>query len=162
MIHNLCWFSYKHIVNASSWVSIVFSAWWIVQIFVASILWLFKNHFQVKVACFTLDDKNGSSSNLNLGPSSIPISQFAAFGTPTSATTQGPSSISLSNNENIPLGLGHGIYGNDSQPIPTLSMYQQTLARQTQQWEWAFRLTGVEAGYLHEDCSKFGLQVEFE
>jgi len=63
-----------------------------------------------------------------LGPSLIPISQFDAFGTPTSATTQGSSSISPSNNENIPFGLGLGIYGNDSQPIPTLSMYQQILA----------------------------------
>jgi len=83
------------------------------------------------VACFTLDGKNGSSSNLNLGPSSMSISQFAAFGTPTIATTQGPSSISSSNNENIPFGLGHGIYSNNSQPIPTLSMYQEMLARQT-------------------------------
>ncbi|AES60011.2 AT-hook motif nuclear-localized protein 10 [Medicago truncatula] len=81
---------------------------------------------KVIVGSFTLDGKNCSSSNLKLGSSSMTISQFAAPRTPTSAAaSQGPSSMSYGNNENIPFDQVLGIYNNDSEPIPTLSMYQQ-------------------------------------
>lgn len=89
------------------------------------------------------------------------ISQFAAPGTPTSAAaSQGPSSMSYGNNENIPFDQVLGIYNNDSEPIPTLSMYQQ-IDSPNSKWGWASRLIGVEAGYLHGDCSMFWLEVEF-
>jgi len=39
-----------------------------------------------------------------LGPSSMTTSQIAAPGTPTSAVSQGPSSMSYDNNENISFG----------------------------------------------------------
>jgi len=82
------------------------------------------------VGSFTLDVKKASPNNLKIGPSSVPSSQFVASGTPIGSTLQGPSYESSGDNQNSPFGQGLGSYINANQPIPTMAMYQKSLARQ--------------------------------
>lgn len=91
--------------------------------FFVSVLWIYKNHLQVTIGIFTLDCKKASSNYLKLGPSSMPPSQIAAFGTPTSDAYQRPSSDSSGDNDNIPFNQLPGTYNNATHPIPTMLMY---------------------------------------
>ncbi|XP_045810812.1 AT-hook motif nuclear-localized protein 13-like [Trifolium pratense] len=90
---------------------------------------------KVILGSFTVDGKKASSSNWNSGPSSAPSSQFAAFGTPTGAMSQGHScDESSGDNDDNPFIHGpSGVYNNAEQPIPNLAGYQQMWARHTQQ-----------------------------
>jgi len=89
----------------------------------------FYEYFQITVGSFTLSGKKASSNNLKLGSSSTPSSQFAA---PSGVISQGTSFGSSGGNEISPFSQGSGIYNNGNQLIPTISMYQQLLARQAQ------------------------------
>ncbi|AES94446.1 hypothetical protein MtrunA17_Chr5g0400611 [Medicago truncatula] len=80
---------------------------------------------KVIVGSFTLDGKKNGLNNLKYEPSSASLSQLVAFGTPTNATTHGPSSESLGVNENNLFCQRPEIYNKIIQPIPTMSMYQQ-------------------------------------
>jgi len=79
-----------------------------------------------------VDAKKASPNNLKIRPSSVPSSQFATSRSPTGATLQGPSYEFSGDNQNSPFSQGLGSYNNASQPIPTMAMYQKSLARQTQ------------------------------
>lgn len=85
-----------------------------------------------------MDAKKSSSGILNSGPSSAPTSQMLTFGapaTPTSPTSQGPSTESSEENEHIPFGgRGPGLYNNANQPVHNMQMYHHPLwAGQTHQ-----------------------------
>lgn len=59
---------------------------------------------------------------------------FGAPMTPTSPTSQGPSTESSDDNDNSPFNRGPGPYNNASQPIHNMPMYHHQLwAGQTQQ-----------------------------
>jgi hypothetical protein len=90
------------------------------------------NHLQVIVGSFTLDGKNASLNNLKYELPSAPLPELVAIGTQTDVTTQGHSSESIGVKENNPFSQGTAIYNNTIQPIPTMSMYQQLWAHQTQ------------------------------
>ncbi|AES69180.1 AT-hook motif nuclear-localized protein 8 [Medicago truncatula] len=87
---------------------------------------------KVIVGSFTLDGKNASLNNLEYEFSSAPLPKLVNDGTQTDVTTQGHSSQSLGDKENNPFSQGTAIYNNTIQPIPTMSMYQQLWAHQTQ------------------------------
>ncbi|KAK7330893.1 hypothetical protein VNO77_25099 [Canavalia gladiata] len=93
---------------------------------------------QVIVGSFIADGKKSTSSNiLKSGPPSAPTSQMLTFGapmTPTSPTSQGPSTESSEENDQSPYSRGPGLYNNASQPVHTMPMYHHPLwAGQTHQ-----------------------------
>ncbi|KAK7406381.1 hypothetical protein VNO78_08005 [Psophocarpus tetragonolobus] len=95
---------------------------------------------QVVLGSFIADGKKSSSSNLKSGPSSTPSSHMLTFGaspSPTTPTSQGPSTESSEDNENGHFSKGPGgpgLYNNASQPIHNMPMYHHQLwAGQTQQ-----------------------------
>ncbi|XP_027346342.1 AT-hook motif nuclear-localized protein 13-like [Abrus precatorius] len=83
---------------------------------------------QVIVGSFIADGKKSSSNILKSGPSSGPAS-FGAPMTPTSPTSQGPSSDSSEPEENdhSPFTRGSGLYNNASQPVNNMPIYHHPL-----------------------------------
>ncbi|RDX69185.1 AT-hook motif nuclear-localized protein 13, partial [Mucuna pruriens] len=97
---------------------------------------------QVIVGSFIADGKKSSSNVLKSGPSSAPAPQMLTFGapmTPTSPTSQGPSTESSEENDHNhfcrpPPGPGPGLFNNASQPVHNMPMYHHPLwAGQTHQ-----------------------------
>ncbi|CAJ1943113.1 unnamed protein product [Sphenostylis stenocarpa] len=81
---------------------------------------------QVIVGSFIVDAKKSSSNVLKSGPSAAPPPQMLTFGapmTPTSPTSQGPSTESSEEHDHTPFcrgpgsGPGPGLYNNTSQPV---------------------------------------------
>ncbi|KAK7346838.1 hypothetical protein VNO80_21361 [Phaseolus coccineus] len=93
---------------------------------------------QVIVGSFIVDGKKSSSNVLKSGPSSAPLPQMLTFGapmTPTSPTSQGPSTESSEEHDHTPFcrgpgpgsGPGPGLYNNSSQPVHNMPMYHHPL-----------------------------------
>lgn len=85
---------------------------------------------------FIVDGKKSSSNVLKSGPSSAPLPQMLTFGapmTPTSPTSQGPSTESSEEHDHTPFcrgpgpGSGPGLYNNSSQPVHNMPMYHHPL-----------------------------------
>ncbi|KAH8521473.1 hypothetical protein Peur_040156 [Populus x canadensis] len=82
---------------------------------------------QVILGSFIADGKKSKSKSLKSGPSSTPPPQMLNFGAPlttTSPPSRGGSSESSDENGGSPVNRTPGIYGNPSQPIHNMQMYQ--------------------------------------